>query len=210
MEPINASPLSRTNRIFRIAGWTGILLIGSFFLLFVALPYLTLNETLYDRFWVIKWWVFGHVAGGSVALMVGPFQFWSSFRNKYLQIHRKLGMVYLVSIGIAVICSFKMAATTALDISWQWALSLTILGVIWILTTGMAYRYILKKNIIQHKEWMIRSYVVTFAFVAFRILLGLGIGTGLGEFEEVAPTAAWASWSIPLVITEMAIQWNKS
>ena len=33
--------------------------------------------------------------------------------------------------------------------------------------SGMALIAIRRRNFIQHKEWMIRSYVVTFAFVTF-------------------------------------------
>jgi hypothetical protein len=39
-------------------------------------------------------------------------------------------------------------------------------------TSGLAFVAIKKQLYDQHKEWMIRSYVVTFAFVTFRALQG--------------------------------------
>ena len=39
-----------------------------------------------------------------------------------------------------------------------------------------------------HKEWMIRSYVVTFSFVSFRWLVDLPFVVDLGNFIERAPT----------------------
>ena len=68
----------------------------------------------------------------------------------------------------------------------------------------------IKRSLIQqHKEWMIRSYVVTFAFVIFRviepILQAQHIGT---QFEQLA-FAAWACWSVPLLVTELVLQGRK-
>lgn len=37
-----------------------------------------------------------------------------------------------------------------------------VLGLAWITTTGLAYAAVLNKQMVLHKEWMIRSYVVTF------------------------------------------------
>jgi hypothetical protein len=40
----------------------------------------------------------------------------------------------------------------------------------WVTTTTRAYLAIRRSLIDQHKEWMIRNYVVTFAFVTFRVI----------------------------------------
>jgi hypothetical protein len=67
----------------------------------------------------------------------------------------------------------------------------------------------IKKNLIdQHKEWTIRSYVVTFAFVTFRI--GQVAMTGRGvDLPTAIGVMAWACWAIPLLITEAFIQGRK-
>jgi hypothetical protein len=56
---------------------------------------------------------------------------------------------------------------------------------------------------------MIRSYVVTFSFVTFRlvtdVLSYLGIGDQSGNFTLMA----WAAWGVPLLLTEAAIQGRK-
>lgn len=57
---------------------------------------------------------------------------------------------------------------------------------------------------------MIRSYVVTFAFVTFRWLVDLPLVIGLMEnFGERGPAVGWFSWTIPLLITEVVLNWNK-
>src|SRR5690349_19288137 len=41
-------------------------------------------------------WVVFHLVGGSLALFIGPIQFWKWFRDKYIYLHRLLGKVYIV------------------------------------------------------------------------------------------------------------------
>jgi len=173
------------------------------------LKYFSFNEELLGRYWSIKWILMGHLAGGILALIIGPFQFWKGFREKYMKLHRNLGRIYLIAILIGGLCSIYLAWTTALAIHWTWAVSLQALAIAWLGTAFMAYRSVMKKRIVLHKEWMIRSYVVTFAFVLFRWIVDLPFIVELGNFIERAPTVGWLAWAVPLFITEMVIGWNK-
>ena len=151
----------------------------------------------------MKWWLIGHVTGGLLVLSIGPLKFWTGFRNRYLKVERWMGRIYIVSILVATLCSTYLAWSTALAIHWTWSVSLQGLTLAWIVTVLMAYRSIVKRRIQIHKEWMIRSYVVTFAFVTFQWLFDLRIVVMLGDFIERGPTVAWISWTIPLLITEV-------
>ena len=126
-----------------------------------------------------------------------------------MKLHRNLGKTYLIAILIGGLCSFVMAATASIQLNLAWAVSLGALGVAWLITSSMAYRAVRLKRISQHKEWMIRSYIVTFGFVTFRILTDVGMMLELGSFPEIAPTNGWLAWVIPLLIGEVVIQWNK-
>ena len=206
------STLKTNNSTGNSIVWIGIL----FIILLVALKfvvgelkYYSFNEDILGRFWSIKWVLIGHLTGGALALVIGPFQFWKSLRTKYLKWHRNLGKVYLIAILIGSLCSIYMAWTTALAVHWTWALSLQALGLAWIATAFMAYRAVKKKKIQMHKEWMIRSYIVTFAFVLFRWMVDLPFVVELGNFIERAPTVGWVSWVIPLGIAELIMHWKK-
>jgi len=56
------------------------------------------------------------------------------------------------------------------------------LAMAWILTTGVAWAAIVRRKVVLHKEWMIRSYLVAFAFVTFRFITDLlpGVTAKLG------------------------------
>jgi hypothetical protein len=189
--------------------WIFLILFAGKFVINDALPYFGFDEEVYGRFWIMKWPLIGNILGGLIALVLGPFQFWEGFRNRYMKVHRWMGMAYITGILIGTISSINLALTTAIVVHWTLSLALIGLAVAWISTTGMAFRYILLRRIQLHKEWMVRSYVVTFAFVLFRWLNDSPYVVELASFIERGPTLIWISWVVPLFITEIILQWNK-
>jgi uncharacterized membrane protein len=187
--------------------WLVLILVALAFIFMHALQYYGFDPDVFGRYWPQKYLLIGHVSGGILALLIGPFQFSSRFRTKYLSIHRNIGKIYIVAILLGSICAIGLAFTVALEFHWTWALSLIGLALPWTTCVLMAYRSIRLKRITVHQDWMIRSYIVTFAFITFRILNDY-IMADL-PFIERGPTAIWISWSIPLLIGEVFIQWNK-
>jgi len=59
---------------------------------------------------------------------------------------------------------------------------------------------------------MVRAYVVTFAFVTFRIMSDYSPLAHFYPAGERAITISWSSWVIPLMITEVILQlrWMKT
>ncbi len=70
----------------------------------------------------------------------------------------------------------------------------------------MAYYAIRKRLIEIHKQWMVRAYIVTFAFVTFRVFSDYGPTSQLKPAGDLSITLAWASWVVPLFITELIFQ----
>ena len=97
-----------------------------------------------------------------------------------------------------------MALTSEVNLAY--ASGLFALAMAWMLTSGMALTAILKRNFIQHKQWMVRSYVVTFAFISFRIVDDVMAYYGLGGDTERRAMLAWGCWAVPLLLTETVIQ----
>jgi hypothetical protein len=81
--------------------------------------------------------------------------------------------------------------------------------VAWTITTGMAFLAIKRRAITQHREWMVRSYVVTLAFVFFRMLVVGLDALEVGTTVERVGVAAWFCWAVPLLIAEPVLQWRK-
>jgi uncharacterized membrane protein len=184
----------------------GVLLAIGFFAMF-AFPYLLLDSEVMARFEGRTAWIFTHVASGSIALFVGAPVLWMGAKRKSMSLHRKLGMVYLATVSISSITSFYLALTT--EVNWVFGAGLFGLGCAWVITTGLGFIAIKRRLIQQHMEWMIRSYVVTFGFVFFRILVGILTALEVGTLFERLTAASWFCWAFPLLFTEAIIQGRK-
>ena len=183
-----------------------------YFVIDRALPYIYNfgHEQFSDYYWPNRWWLVGHLLGGMTAILIGPFQFVSKFRNRYLKTHRLMGKIYIIAIIIGSLCAFYMSFTVALQVNIAWSIALFFLALPWLISVLMAYRMVRLKRIPQHREWMIRSYVITFAFVLFRFLSESSLANSLMEkFDERGPTCIWLAWAVPLFFTEVILQWNK-
>lgn len=210
MEKLNLLNQLKAKSYLRFGLTIFLILFSGKFVINDALPYFGFDKEIFGRYWDYKWPLIGHISGGLLALAIGPFQFSKAFRNKFMTTHRWLGRIYLTAILIGTISSTYLAWTSAYRVNFSWAFGLQCLAFAWIATASMAYVSVMRRRIQQHKEWMIRSYVVTFAFVTFRWLNELTIVKSLmPEFEERGPTVIWFCWTIPLLITEILLSWNK-
>jgi len=189
-----------------------LLLVALYFVIDRALPYF-FNfsiEQYQDYYWPNKWWLIGHLLGGALALIIGPFQFSSKFRSRFLKTHRNMGKMYIIAIILASLSAVYMSFYVAPQVNVSWSISLFVMAVVWLVSVLMAYRAVILRRIPQHQEWMIRSYVITLGFVLFRLLNENSFVRELmPTFEERGAACIWFSWVVPLFIAEVVMQWKK-
>jgi hypothetical protein len=173
----------------------------------VALPYFLSSTYGPPEYAPRRGWLLLHIAGGAVALLTGPVQLWLGISNRGMAWHRRMGMAYMAAVGVGSLAGLYLAVNT--DFGWTFGTGLAGLALAWILTTGLAFLAIRRFLTEQHKEWMIRSYVVTFAFVIFRVVFPALEAAGIGTVQEQLATAAWVSWTVPLLLTEVVLQGRK-
>lgn len=148
-----------------------------------------------------------HIVFGTVALFSGPFQLWFGIADRRMEVHRRLGLVYMGAVAVSATAAYVIAMSPSAG--WVFGSGLVGLATAWLTTTGLAFLAIKRQFLEQHKEWMIRSYVVTFAFVFFRIGAAvLGALNPAGQLAEVS-ALAWACWALPLLVTELVLQGRK-
>ena len=168
----------------------GILLVAlAFVYQYVVHYFLNYNQAEFtaaaSNHWILRRWLLVHMTGGTVALLSGPFQFWTGFRKRYARLHRWTGYFFLGGVAVGSVCAFRMAIVTTLG--WDWGVALIALGLAWVTTTAMAYYAILRGRISIHKEWMVRAYVVTFSFVTYRSLGSVVDFLRLGPTSHLEP-----------------------
>jgi hypothetical protein len=182
-------------------------LVALVFFAVVALPYFLSPEYGADIYSRKRGWLLLHIGGGAVALLTGPVQLWLGLADRGMTWHRRMGIAYLTAVVASSIGAFYLAFHT--DGGLLFGAGLVGLAIAWLTTSGMAFAAIKRSLIQQHREWMIRSYVVTFAFVIFRVIQPILQAQHIGtQFEQLA-LAAWACWSVPLLVTELILQGRK-
>jgi uncharacterized membrane protein len=181
------------------------LAVGVYFIVRYVPRYFVVTEASYGTyFWPRAGWVLTHVALSLLAITIGPLQLWARIRERYWRFHRLAGRIYLIGVAGGSVAAIGLSLTAGFTPAYR--SGLFFLALAWMGTTGMAFAAIRRRKIAQHREWMIRSYVVTFSFVTFRVVRDIFVANGLGTFEEMLVVMSWASWAVPLLITEMVIQ----
>lgn len=203
------SPAKSSSRAITI----GLLIIASLvaarFIWHYALPYfLHFNQQQFNYYgyWQHRFRLITHIGGGIVALTCGTFQLWTGLRMRAMNVHRWIGRVYLVGAAVGITGAFLMAIYST---PRSFGVGLMALATAWIVTTGFAWAAILRGRVEMHKEWMLRSYLVAFAFVTFRIMTDLlpSVTKHLGSnLDDASTSVAWLSWVLPLAVYEVVLQ----
>ncbi len=205
------APRSKSTLPKTIVLTTALIVALCFALKYVFRYYLNYNEAAFTdpvkgaaNYWQMRAWLLLHISSGMVALLSGPFQFSSRLRKRYLAAHRITGRVYLIAVLCGATASLRLAIGTTFG--WAWGVGVGALAVAWLTTSGMAYYAVRRRQFQIHREWMVRSYVVTFAFVTFRLLNDMGPISQLQPAGDRANMIIWACWSLPLLAAEVWMQ----
>ncbi len=209
---VDSPSSSASNRWPKVLALTLVLIIAARFVLhYVFRYYLHYNVAAFTdpilgaaNYWQMRGWLLLHITCGMTALLVGPFQFSRRLRQRYLPVHRVSGRVYIVAVLLGCTAAFRLAIGTTFGSAF--GLGLVCLALAWATTTLMAFYAVRQRQISIHKEWMIRSYVVTFGFVTFRFLTDYPPVLSWMPEADRPTAAAWLCWAIPLLITDVILQ----
>ncbi|MEQ9301014.1 MAG: DUF2306 domain-containing protein [Cyclobacteriaceae bacterium] len=162
------------------------------------------SEELESTMWVTMFYT--HITFGGLALIIGWPQFVNKWRVSTPQFHRRLGMVYLIVVGLSGLSGLYIAQfATGGTIS---ILGFNGLALGWLSTGIMALHTAKNGKYLEHEQWMIRNYALTFAAVSLRIMLPTTAILQL-DFISTYQVIAWACWVPNLIIAELIIIGNR-
>lgn len=145
-----------------------------------------------------------HIIPGLVFLALAPLQFVTRIRQRHIRFHRRLGWLLVpasaVSGVLALLINFSFPAFGG--ISTQAAT--VFFGVIFLFSLVTAVRHVRRKEIPQHREWMIRVFALAMGVATIRLFIALFTVFGYG-FEEAFGTAFWLGFSVNLLVAEIWI-----
>ena len=140
-----------------------------------------------------------HILASATAITVMPFQFWQGLRNRRRALHRWIGRGYVMAVGLGGLSGLYMAFFTLTGTVS--GVAFFVLGVFWLVTTGMAVARARAGQIAAHRRWMIRSAALTMAAVTLRLYIPISQVAGL-PFDTSYTVISWACWVPNLLIAE--------
>lgn len=184
--------------------------LGIFFGMAEVVPLFVWNEQAYGYYWPHRVPLILHVVGGLVALLAGVFQLWSGLNRRAMGAHPVTGKLYVGGIVIGTAGAIVLSFTSAVY-GFAWGVALFVLAIAWITVTGIAVHCIRRRNVRAHQEWMTRSYILTFAFVTFRIFLDYLPYEALWNISraDMANAIIWPVWVVPLIGYQIYLQYRR-
>jgi hypothetical protein len=154
-------------------------------------------QVIADRHFLIP-----HTLCGVIALLAGPMQFSSRLRKRHQKFHRVLGRLYVISVFIGALTGITLAA------SRPGMPGTSMQAAAWIVCTTAAFITARNRQIAQHRQWMVRSYAVTFTFVSSRALnLWPPYWSHLGDTLSAVGVIAFTL--VSLLAVDLALNWRE-
>lgn len=144
------------------------------------------HEVLTNVVWKVNFHI--HIVFGAIALLIGWIQFIAKWRERYIDMHRKIGKVYVVMVIVSGLSGYPICMYASGGLSAFIAL-FSILT-LWLMFTALSYYHAINKRIALHKKWMYYSYACTFASVTLRLWLP-ALTVYFGEFDKAYDIATW-------------------
>jgi uncharacterized membrane protein len=153
-----------------------------------------------------------HIIPGFLFMVLGPLQFAKNIRSRYPRFHRWSGRVLVTSgliIGFTAIwMSFKMSIG-----GLNQASATLLFAVLFLFSLGKAFLHIRRREIPQHREWMLRAFAIGLAVATIRPIIGIFFATS--RFTHFTPhdffgTAFWLGFTLQLIAAESWISYTRS
>jgi len=163
------------------------------------------HAPVWQHYQSFKWWLLPHGLAGACALLLGPMQFSDRLRQRFAKLHRVVGRFYVAGVFIAGPLGFyiqffeeRMGGPRSFSIA---ALADATL---WMLTTGIAFAFILNGKVQQHRQWMTRSFAIALVFLEVRVIAGVTGWERMGN-RAIEPIV-WTCLVFSVLLGDIALQ----
>jgi uncharacterized membrane protein len=151
-----------------------------------------------------------HIAPGLLFVILVPFQFSRSFRNRHLRAHRWMGRATML---LGVVIGISALPMSRHPIGGRLEASATILfDVLFLLALTKAFVHIRRGHIALHREWVIRAMSIALGIATVRPVMGIFFATssltGL-EPHDFFGIAFWIGFTLTYVGGESWIRYTR-
>jgi uncharacterized membrane protein len=149
-----------------------------------------------------------HIIPGAAFMILAPLQFVPAIRAKHLSFHRWSGRLLFVSglvIGIsALVMSYTMNIGGANETA-----ATTLFAILFLFCLIKAYRHIRRKEVAQHREWVIRMFGIGLGVATTRPIVGMFFAFRKLTPHEFFGIAFWLGFTITFLAAEAWINYTR-
>lgn len=166
------------------------------------------KDPVWQHYHPFRWWLLPHGVMGACALLLRPMQFSDRLRARFTKLHRVVGRFYIAGVFIAApLGAYIQYFEERMGGPRSFSIAAAVDAVLLMATTGIAFAFILKGKVQQHRQWMTRSFAVALVFLEVRVILGV---TGWEKLGVAATeTVVWACLGFSLLLADVVLQWQE-
>jgi uncharacterized membrane protein len=149
-----------------------------------------------------------HMAPGLIFVILGPLQFVTKIRARYINLHRWYGRIYVASGVVVGVSALVLGAVVGFAGPTETA-AVTFFSALFLIFLGLAVFRIRHREVAAHREWMIRAFALGLAVTTMRPMVGILTAlTGL-PFSEILGISFWLAFSLHMVLAECWINFTR-
>ncbi|HLJ45362.1 MAG TPA: DUF2306 domain-containing protein [Bryobacteraceae bacterium] len=152
-----------------------------------------------------------HIIPGLLFMILGPLQFVRKLRVRHPRVHRWSGRVFMV-VGLIIGGSALVIAPQIAIGGVNETVATLLFGMFFLVALIKAFLYIRKRNVAQHREWMIRAFAIGLAVATIRPIVGVFFATSRITHltpQEFFGTAFWLGFTVQSMVAEIWINYTR-
>jgi len=145
-----------------------------------------------------------HILPGVVFMFLGPLQFSKSIRVRALNFHRWSGRVFLLASLAAATFGMALAIRLPAFGGLNTAVAAYFFGTLFLFCIVKAYVHVRRRQIILHREWMIRAFAIGLGVSTIRLMVAVFLLMHY-RMQDIFGISFWLGFSINMIAAEVWI-----
>ena len=145
-----------------------------------------------------------HIVPGLVFMVLGPLQFMRGIRARRLAVHRWSGRLFIVSSCFVGASALMLAFCIGFGGPSEVSATVMFSGIL-LFAVGKGFWHIRRREVTQHREWMIRAFAVGLAVSTIRPVVGFLLAVSDFSLREVLGSGFWMAFTLHLIAAEVWI-----
>jgi uncharacterized membrane protein len=161
-------------------------------------------DPVWQHYKPFRWWLLPHGLAGACAILLGPLQFSDRLRARFTKFHRVVGRIYITgALIVAPLGAYIQFFEERMGGPRSFSIAALVDAILLMLTTAIAFAFILNGKVQQHRQWMTRSFAVALVFLEVRVVAGV---TGWERIPGAIETIVWSCLAFSLLSADIVLQ----